>query len=68
MLDPIAVSVDKMFELVQVGKISLREKRKAVPGRFALRPSLFVVRCSLMQIPRFARDDNPMKVLRATDD
>src|SRR5208282_5171023 len=35
-LDPLAVSVDKMFDLVQVGKTSLREKREAVAGRWSL--------------------------------
>src|SRR5208282_1416584 len=35
-LDPLAVSVDKMFDLVQVGKISLREKRNAVVSRWSL--------------------------------
>jgi hypothetical protein len=36
-LDPLAVSVDKMFDLVQVGETSLREER----GRRALFASRF---------------------------
>src|SRR5450631_1504006 len=35
-LDPLAVSVDKMFDFVQVSETSLREKRNAVVSRWSV--------------------------------
>jgi hypothetical protein len=36
MLDPIAVSVEKMFDLVQVSETSLREGPRSVAVRYSL--------------------------------